>query len=78
MLKKINHTEICYFSCIEDMKKIETDPTESGNYMQSWDCVISREDFKVWRKPLEGTELYQYKSLFIRICTCTNISYYRI
>lgn len=54
-------------SLVDDMKEVEhiekdfKQPTDDKGYMKSWEQVIDKDHFKVWRKPLPDTSLYQYK-----------------
>ncbi|MEE6509951.1 hypothetical protein FKM82_028524 [Ascaphus truei] len=34
-------------------------PVSDGE--QSWELVIDKKDFKLWKRPIEGTHLYQYR-----------------
>lgn len=43
-------------------KKNETEENKSDD--NEWEEVITKDDFKLWRKPIPNSSLYQYKSLY--------------
>ncbi|KAI8483028.1 StAR- lipid transfer protein 7, mitochondrial [Branchiostoma belcheri] len=50
---------------VDNRNSTEVDSRNSNiscsSFLNSWERVIDRTDLKVWRKPMEGSSLYQYK-----------------
>ncbi|OCT89960.1 hypothetical protein XELAEV_18018575mg [Xenopus laevis] len=51
----------------EDMKRMRPGAdtirgqTSTDTEDQGWELVVDKKDFKLWRRPIEGTHLYQYR-----------------
>ncbi|KAK3095724.1 hypothetical protein FSP39_018097 [Pinctada imbricata] len=53
-------------SVIDDMSKVRNAKVDHGgggdtDYLASWEEVVNKEHIKIWRQPLEGTHLHEYK-----------------
>ncbi|XP_056146793.1 stAR-related lipid transfer protein 7, mitochondrial [Lampris incognitus] len=49
---------------LETVKKISTTSgTATGQMESGWEIVIEKKDFKVWKRPVQGSHLYEYRVL---------------
>jgi hypothetical protein len=71
-----------FFSLVEDMVEIqhieedEKHPVDLKGYFKCWEQIIDKDHFKVWRKPIPNTYLYEYKGLYIKVRV--NIIYFHV
>ena len=53
---------------MNEIQHIEADakhPVDTKGYLKSWEKVIDKDHFKVWRKPIPDSYLYEYKGICI-------------
>lgn len=38
---------------------------DDSHYMDEWTVVLEKDNFKMWRRPIPDTELYEYKGIYL-------------
>lgn len=65
--EKINDEEIrrCGFElqALETAKSLNTNAGTTGQLEPGWEVVMEKKDFKVWKRPLPNSHLYEYRVL---------------